>query len=72
MASRYVVFAGRLRGFQLLEDALRFAEVNTPSVVCERRDDGDGHQILVEIARHDFLYDPQRDEWRIMLQRTAG
>lgn len=64
---RYVVFAQKLRGFDTLEEAQRFARVNYPAVICERRDRPDGDSELVEIARHDYLYDADRGEWRIML-----
>jgi hypothetical protein len=50
-----------------VEDAKRFAEVNVPSVICERRVAPDGSAQLVEILRHDFMYDPVRREWRIMM-----
>jgi len=46
---RYVVFADRLRGFDALEEAKRFAQVNVPSVICERRQTPDGGTVLVEI-----------------------
>jgi hypothetical protein len=64
---RYVVFADRLRGFDDLEEAKRFAEVNVPSVVCERQASAEGGTVLIEILRHDFLYDPERREWRIRM-----
>jgi len=58
---QYVVLATRARGFDTLEEAKSFALANYPSVVMERKDG-----VLVEIARHDFLYDESRGEWRIM------
>jgi hypothetical protein len=66
----YVVFAERLRGFDTLDEARRFAEVNVPSVVCERRPRAQGKgegTVLVEVLRHDCLYDAARQEWRVML-----
>ncbi|MBI4702863.1 MAG: hypothetical protein HY744_17235 [Deltaproteobacteria bacterium] len=64
---RYVVLAERLRGFDTLDEARRFAQANVPSVICERRARPEGGSVLVEILRHDFLYDPARREWRIMM-----
>ena len=64
---RFVVFAQRLRGFDTLEEAERFARANFPAVICERLVGPDGTSELVETSRHDYLYDPTRDEWRIML-----
>jgi hypothetical protein len=64
---RYVVFAERVRGFDDLEEAKRFAQVNVPSVICDRETLPDGQTVLVEILRHDFLYDRERQEWRIMM-----
>ena len=64
---RYVVLAQRLRGFDDLERAKEYAQANVPSVICERMARDDGTSRLVEILRHDFLYDEQRGEWRVML-----
>jgi hypothetical protein len=64
---RFVVFAQRLRGFDTLEEATEFARANVPSVLCERVSRPDGPPELVEILRHDFLYDDARGEWRIMM-----
>jgi hypothetical protein len=64
---RYVVFAQKLRGFDTLEEARRFAQMNYPAVLCERQCRPDGSSELVEIVRHDYLYDADRGEWRIML-----
>ncbi|UQA61867.1 hypothetical protein [Polyangium aurulentum] len=64
----YVVLAERMRGFDTLEEAKGFARANVPSVICERRAAPDGTVTLVEIARHDFLYDEERKEWRIMMR----
>jgi hypothetical protein len=64
---RFVVFAQRLRGFDTLEEAKVFARANVPSVICERVTGSDGAPVLVEILRHDFLYDEARGEWRIMM-----
>jgi hypothetical protein len=66
-AHRYVVLADRVRGFDLLEAARGFALANYPAVLCERRDRAGGGTELVEIERHDLLYDDARGEWRIML-----
>src|SRR5689334_13473081 len=63
----YVVFAERLRGFDTLDEAKAFAQANVPSVICERRRTPEGASQLVEILRHDFLYDRERKEWRIMM-----
>lgn len=64
---RYVVLADRVRGFDDLEGAERYARANYPSVICERRYAADGSSQLVEIARHDFLYDEELGAFRIML-----
>ncbi|MBI4701706.1 MAG: hypothetical protein HY744_11205 [Deltaproteobacteria bacterium] len=64
---RFVVFARHLRGFDELDDAKQFALVNFPAVICERVTSSDGRRQLRELLRHDWLYDPERDEWRIML-----
>jgi hypothetical protein len=61
----YVVLAERLRGFDTLDEAKRFAEVNVPSVICERRPGPEGGTVLVEILRHDFVYDAPSGRWRI-------
>lgn len=63
---RYVVLAQRLKGFDDLETAVQYAASNVPAVICERRVGEHGGSILVEIKRHDFLYDAERDEWRVM------
>ena len=67
MPHRYVVFAERIRGFDSLEQAERFARCNFPAVICERRLNAEGTLELVEVSRHDYLYDADRAEWRIML-----
>jgi hypothetical protein len=67
MPRRWVVLAERVRGFDSFEEAKAFALANYPAVICERRADPDGNLRLVEVARHDFLYDEARGEWRIML-----
>lgn len=64
---RYVVLADRVRGFDTLAEAETYARANYPSVICERHASEDGSSTLVEIARHDFLYDEERGEFRIML-----
>jgi hypothetical protein len=63
----YVVFAERMRGFDTMEEAKEFARANVPSVICERQPGPDGSPILVEILRHDYLYDEERKEWRTMM-----
>ncbi|MBI4706252.1 MAG: hypothetical protein HY744_34580 [Deltaproteobacteria bacterium] len=63
---RYVVLADRLRGFDTIEEARCFAQANVPSVICERLPRPQGGTVLVEILRHDFVYDAARREWRIM------
>lgn len=63
---RFVVMADRVRGFDTLEEAKAFACSNYPAVILERREEG-GTSHLREILRHDFLYDEERREWRIML-----
>lgn len=63
----FVVFAERMRGFDSLEEATEFARANVPSVICERRLGDQGRPVLVEILRHDYLYDDVRREWRIMM-----
>jgi len=35
-------------------------------VILERRTER-GASVLVEVLLHDYLYDRERDEWRIML-----
>lgn len=55
----------------LLEEALAFARMSCPSVICERLPQGDGSSELREIIRHDWLYDPERDEWRYLMARTS-
>jgi hypothetical protein len=67
MPHRYVVFAERIRGFDTLEQAERFARSNFPAVICERTLTAEGTLELVEVSRHDYLYDAGRAEWRIML-----
>lgn len=64
---RYVVLAERARGFDDLADAKRFALGNYPCVVMERVTKADGSSTLVEVVRHDYLYDEARGEWRVML-----
>ena len=64
---RYVVLAHHARGFDSLNEAKRYAVANYPAVVCERIPQADGSESLVEVVRHDFLYDEERDEWRVML-----
>ena len=66
MGHRYVVLADRVRGFDTLEEAKPFALANLPAVICERVLTAEG-LTLVEVMRHDFDYDPLRDEWRVML-----
>jgi hypothetical protein len=68
MPHRYVVLADRARGFDTVEEAVLFARANVPSVICERRSLKDGQTRLEEIMRHDFLYDAEREEWRIMMR----
>jgi hypothetical protein len=63
---RYVVLAQRVRGFDEFAKAKQFAEANVPSVICERKLRDDGTTGLVEVLRHDFLYDEERQEWRVM------
>lgn len=63
----YVVFAERMRGFDTLAEAEEFARANVPSVICERRSEPGKSPVLVEILRHDYLYDEERKEWRNML-----
>jgi hypothetical protein len=67
MAHPFVVLADRVRGFDTLEEARRFALANYPAVICERRATPGGGSELVEIQRHDLLYDVERGEWRVML-----
>jgi hypothetical protein len=64
---RYVVLAQRLKGFDDFETAAQYAASNLPAVICERRLGEHGRSVLVEIKRYDFLYDAERDEWRVML-----
>lgn len=72
MAHRYVVFARRLKGFDVREQAVQFARLNFPAVVCERRPTGDGGTELVEIARHDYHYDEARDEWHVTMLEVGS
>lgn len=65
-AHRFVVLADRVRGFDTLEEAKRFALSNVPAVICERVRT-EHTSTLVEIMRHDFNCDAERDEWRVML-----
>jgi hypothetical protein len=67
MAHRFVVLADRVKGFDTLEEAKRFAQGNLPAVICERVST-DGGSTLVEVMRHDFDYDAERDEWRVMFR----
>jgi hypothetical protein len=64
---RYVVLAQRAIGFDDLAQAKEYAAANVPAVICERRVVENGTTCLVEIMRHDFLYDDVRDEWRVMM-----
>jgi hypothetical protein len=64
---RYVVLAQRVRGFDELANATEYAKANLPAVICERKLRDDGTTGLVEVLRHDFLYDDDRKEWRVML-----
>ena len=64
---RYVVLAQRARGFDSLAEAKQYAVANYPAVVCERIRQSDDTEALVEVIRHDFLYDEERGEWRVML-----
>jgi hypothetical protein len=64
---RYVVLAQRVRGFDDFERAKEYATANVPAVICERKVVADGTRRLVEVMRHDFLYDEDRDEWRVMM-----
>jgi hypothetical protein len=64
---RFVVLADRVRGFDTREEAERYARANFPSVLCERRTQEDGSDQLVELVRHDFMYDPERGAWSIFL-----
>jgi hypothetical protein len=64
---RFVVLADRVRGFDTLEAAEAYARANYPSVLCERRTEADGSSRLVEIARHDFLFDEEIGSFRIFL-----
>jgi hypothetical protein len=64
---RYVVLAQRARGFDEFDKAKEYALANVPSVICERSFHADGTSTLVEVLRHDFLYDDERNEWRVML-----
>ncbi len=64
----YIVFAERLRGFDTLEAAKEFSLVNVPSVICERQFDSMGKSRLVEVMRHDYLFDEAREEWRFMMR----
>jgi hypothetical protein len=63
----FVVLADRLRGFDTLEEAKQFACEHAPCVICERRLNDDGVPQLVEILRHDYLYDEEHHEWRTTL-----
>lgn len=72
MTHHFVVLADRVRGFDERADAERYARANYPAVLCERRTLPDGRSHLVEIARHDFLYDDTRGEWGIFFQETAA
>ena len=64
---RFVVTADRVRGFDTREEAEAYARANFPSVLLERIRAEDGSSRLVELARHDFLYDAEQDAWRIYL-----
>ena len=63
---QYVVLGQRVRGFDEFQRAKEYAQANVPSVICERKLREDGTFGLVEILRHDFLYDADRGEWRVM------
>ena len=65
-AHRFVVLPDCVRGFETLEEAERFALSNVPAAICERVRSGET-STLVDIMRHDFNYDAERDEWRVML-----
>ena len=67
MAHRWVVLAEHVKGFDTLEQAKAFSLLNVPSVICERRTGDDGRSEIVEVLRHDWLYDEVRHEWRYML-----
>jgi hypothetical protein len=67
MPHAYVVLADRVVGFDTLEDARRLLEAFAPSVLCRRESDPNGNSVLVEILRHDWLYDEERGEWRMMI-----
>jgi hypothetical protein len=64
---RYVVLTQRVRGFDTRQKAEAYALANYPAVVCERVREADGTENLVEVVRHDFLYDEERGRWRVML-----
>lgn len=64
----FIVFAERMRGFDTLEAAKEFAGVNIPSVICERQFDAMGRSTLIEVLRHDYLYDEVRQEWRYLMR----
>jgi hypothetical protein len=63
----FVVLADHVAGFETLAEAREYALANPPCVICERRRKPDGTSILVEVLRHDFLYDSARREWRVMM-----
>lgn len=63
----YVVMAERMRGFDTLEEAKEYARLNVPAVILERQLDAAGESLAVEVMRHDWLYDAERGEWRVML-----
>jgi hypothetical protein len=64
---RYVVLSQGVRGFDELAMATEHAKTSLPSVICERMVRDDGTTGLVEILRHDCLYDEERREWRVKL-----
>ena len=63
----YVVLAERVVGFDTLAQAKEFALGHPPCVICERRRNPDGTTVLIEVLRHDFLFDEERGEWRVMM-----
>jgi hypothetical protein len=63
----YIVMTSRIRTFDTLAAAQEYARLNVPAVILERQVDAAGESVSVEIMRHDWLYDPERGEWRVML-----
>lgn len=68
---RFVVFGSWVKGFDTLAEAKAYSLANVPSVICERREKGDGTSELREVLRHDYLFDESRGEWRFM-QSSIG